>query len=399
MPDSSASIAGEDRRLRRRGFLLVCSIFLLDGLLRTSYLHFGARATGSVRPFADTLVSELSSSVAMVIVFFGVVVYASRRWPLRGRHLVRHFPAHLGALVVYSVAKTLLMWLMRAAAWPILGLGIYDYGNLVYRFPMEFSSDVFGYAVLVAVVHAWDAWKALRDRALREARLEASLSEARLQALQGQLQPHFLFNTLNVISSVMYADPEQADRLVSRLSDLLRSSLSAPQRPEIALEEELHVLDEYVEIMRARFGDRLAVRMHVDPRAREARVPAFLLQPLVENSIQHGVARHAGAGVVDVQIDRDGSHLVVRVTDNGPGIAGDPEAAFGRGVGLANTRERLRHLHGSAASLELANRAPGGLCATVRLPYLRVATADSRARPAATGQRAATAGAATSTHG
>jgi signal transduction histidine kinase len=351
--------------------LLLALFFMADGLLRTGYFHFGARARGLDLPLADSLISELTGSFAAAVVFFLVVVPACRRWPLRGPERLRHLGVHAVALVAFSVIKTLLMWGTRSALFPLAGLGAYDYGTLSYRFTMEFSNDVLVYAIFAAGVHAWDAWRASRDRELREARLEASLAAARLQALQAQLQPHFLFNTMNVISSVMYTDPEQADRLMSRLSDLLRTSLAAPQRPEISIEEELSVLDEYVEIMRARFGDRLLVATAVEPAACGARVPVFLLQPLVENAIQHGVAKRAGVGHVEVHAAREGSDFVIRVLDDGPGIpsGGVPS----EGVGLSNTRERLCHLYGAGASVNVRNREGRGAVSEVRLPFAQAA--------------------------
>jgi signal transduction histidine kinase len=370
MKMSADKTRSEESGLRRRALLLCALIFLVDGLFRTGYFHFGARARGSDLPFLDSFISELTGSLAGAIVFFAIVIPAARRWPLRGSWWPRHLIAHAGALVVFSVAKTLIMWGSRIVLFPLAGLGFYDYGDMLYRFPMEFSNDVFFYALLLSVVHVWDAWRALRDRELREARLEANLTQARLQALQGQLQPHFLFNTLNVISSVMYDDPERADRLISRLSDLLRTSLGVPDRPEIALEEELHILGEYVEIMRARYGERLVVTTHVDAAARESKVPVFLLQPLVENAIEHGLAKRAGEGRIEVRAVREGDALVLRVIDSGPGIDGDPAAVFGKGVGLTNTRERLRHLYGAAAELRLAQPPGGGLTVEVALPFV-----------------------------
>jgi two-component system, LytTR family, sensor kinase len=368
MTESPNPEAAAERRLRRRGIALVGLFFVVDGLLRTGYFHFGARARGLGLPFLDSLISELTGSLAAAVVFFLVALPAARRWPLRGPRLARHLAAHAIGLLVFSTTKTLLMWGTRSVLFPIAGLGAYEYGAMSYRFTMEFSNDVVVYALFVAGVHAWDAWRATRDRELREARLQASLTTARLQALQAQLQPHFLFNTMNVISSVMYTDPEQADRLMSRLSDLLRTSLAAPQRPEVPIEEELRVLDEYVEIMRARFGDRLTVTTVVQPSARGARVPVFLLQPLVENAIHHGIAKRSGAGCIEVRAERDGESLVIRVLDDGPGLASGLVASTG--IGLANTRERLRHLHGAAASLEVCNRATGGAESVVRLPFV-----------------------------
>ncbi len=373
-------------RIARRAVAFVILFFLIDGVLRTAYFHLGARATGSSRPFLDSLLSELTGSTATLFVFFLILLPACRRWPLRGPTWPRHLGFHVVALLLYSITKTLLMWGLRLPLWPLFGLGNYDYGQLSFRFPMEFANDVLSYAILAAAVHAWSLWRSAQNRVLREARLEARLQEARLQALQGQLQPHFLFNTLNVISSVMYSDAEQADRLISRLSDLLRSSLASPGRSEVTIEEELHLLSEYVEIMRARFGDRLVVTTRLAPTARAALVPVFLLQPLVENAIHHGVARRADAGSIDITVSRERDTLTIQVVDDGPGVPGDTESLIGQGVGLRNTRERLHHLHGESASLELANGATRGAVTTVRMPFRRApepTAADSIPEPLA----------------
>jgi signal transduction histidine kinase len=359
----------DDVRLRRRAIGVVVAYFLLDGIMRSGYFHFGARAEGLAPPFADALFSELTGSLATVIVFFLFVVPTSRRFPLRGEGWPSRLVPHLVALVAFSLTKTGLMWVQRTLLWPVVGLGRYDYGDLEYRFPMEAANDVTGYVLLTVGVHIWDAWLERRARELRRARLEARMSEARLAALQGQLQPHFLFNTLNVISAVLYEDARRADELITRLSDLLRSSLDAPARPEVALEEELGILGQYVELMEARFGDRLSVNVDVEADARGATVPVFLLQPLVENAIQYAVAPSAARGEVRVAVSRHDSTLRIDVDDDGPGIPGDPDLVVGQGVGLGNLRDRLAHLHGDRARLSLENRAQGGLRVRVHLPW------------------------------
>lgn len=358
-----------EARIRRLTVLGIVAFFAVDGLLRTGYFHFGARAQDSTKPFADALISEMTGSFATLFVFFGVVLPVSRRWPVRGERWLRNLGVHALALLVFSGVKTTLMWGLRAVLFPAAGLGAYDYGDLAYRYPMELSNDVIGYLFLAIAVHAFDAWSRLRERELREARLEARLGEARLQALQGQLRPHFLFNTLNAVSSVMYRDPERADRLLARLSDLLRWSLSAPQRPEVPVEEEVQALEQYLEIMRARFEGLLQVDVRVDDEAREAAVPLFVLQPLVENALTHGAGERATPGRVEVRVERRGGRLRLTVADDGPGLSGDPAAALTRGVGLSNTRERLDHLYGDGASLRLENRPSGGLRAVVELPF------------------------------
>lgn len=361
--------AAETNPLRPLLAVVVAGVFLVDGLLRTAYFYLGGLAEGGRPPLRAPFINEMTGSAAVIVVFFLFVLPASRRFPLFGRGWVRRLPPHLLAFLAFSALKTLLQWGLRTLLRPLLGLGPYDYGDMGVRFFMEGANDVVLYVLLIGAVQLWDAWQARHERQLREARLEAALNEARIQALQGQLQPHFLFNTLNAISSVMYADPAQADRLISRLSDLLRSSLAAPQRPEVGLEEELEILGRYVELMSARFGDRLTVDVSVDPGARGAVVPVFLLQPLVENAIQHGVASRSGPGRVEVAVERVGDTLHLTIADDGPGVEGDPSRAVGKGVGLRNTRDRLAHLYGDAAGLTLNNGEPGGLRVLVRLPF------------------------------
>jgi LytS/YehU family sensor histidine kinase len=177
-----------------------------------------------------------------------------------------------------------------------------------------------------------------------------------------QLQPHFLFNTLNTIAELVHEDPEAADRMITGLADLLRRSLALGGGQEIPLESELELLQTYLGIQKARFGDRLDVRVSVADDARAARVPMLLLQPIVENAIKHGLAAR-----LDLQVRVDGNQIVLEVIDQGTGAADD--ALRGRaGIGLGNTRERLTAIYGSAASLDLVNVPGAGAKVTVRLP-------------------------------
>lgn len=363
-----------DSRLAGWAVAMVVAFFLLDGVLRAGYFYFGARAVGDVPPPLDPVLSEITGSVATLAVFFLVVVPLATRYPLLPGVWKRHAPVYVIGFVAFSVIKTLLMWIQRALLWPLAGLGSYDYGVLSYRFAMEAANDALGYGLLVAAVHFFQAYRRRQDRRLREAHLETRLQEARLEALQGRLQPHFLFNTLNTISSVMYADPDLADRLLVRLSDLLRSSLDAPNRPEVSIEEELELLARYVDLMQARFGDRLSVHVRLDSSAHNAAVPVFLLQPLVENAIRHGVMSRSGPGRVEVEVTAPDGQLRLRVRDDGPG----PPSGMTYGVGLESTRDRLRLLHGDAASLTLHAPDGGGTVAEVRLP-LRAAGTSPRA--------------------
>jgi two-component sensor histidine kinase len=205
------------------------------------------------------------------------------------------------------------------------------------------------------------------------ARLEAQLAEARLSALRAQLDPHFLFNTLNAVSSLVGSDPRGVRRMIARLSALLRHSLEESAEPEVELDRELQVLAQYVEIMEIRFEGRLHVETNVDSDVRDALVPNLILQPLVENAIKHGVSKlpNAVAGHVTVTARREGELVHIRVRDNGPALT-DPSVLSGEGgVGLRNTRARLEQLYGPehTLSLEAAPKGEGGVVASLTLPY------------------------------
>jgi LytS/YehU family sensor histidine kinase len=218
---------------------------------------------------------------------------------------------------------------------------------------------------MFGVSHALDYYGKYRERELRAAQLESGLTRAHLQLLKSQLHPHFLFNTLNAISSLIHTDVESADRVIARLGDLLRLALDDFGAQEAPLARELEVVRSYLEIEQARLGPRLKVRVHADPDVGEALTPTFLLQPLVENAIRHGVAPRAGPGRVDVRAWREHDRLCLEVRDDGPGISPEP----GRGVGLSNTRARLQHLYGVEQRLDVRNDPCGGCVATVTMPF------------------------------
>jgi two-component system LytT family sensor kinase len=200
--------------------------------------------------------------------------------------------------------------------------------------------------------------------------LQARLAEARLDALRRQLDPHFLFNTLNAISSLVERDPRGVRRMVARLAELLRASLDRADRPEITLHDELALLERYLDIMRVRLGDRLEVSMDVDERVLDALVPTLLLQPLVENAIRHGVEQRSDGGRIWIEGRETAGTLTLRVRDNGPNGA---DAGTEVGVGLGNTRARLEQLYGTAHRFALMAAAGGGTVAEVRLPLRRQA--------------------------
>lgn len=304
--------------------------------------------------------------------FTPAILAAARRWPLeagvRRAGVARHLgvmalvaPLQIGAsyLVHFTVGGALgMVPAAEAAHWPaIVGPGV-TWGT--------FAGFLY-YWVIAAV------YLAVRYRA-RVARLEEQLARARLDALRAQLQPHFLFNTLNSISVLTATDPARANRMLLDLSELLRASLEGAAGAadhEVTLERELALLERYVAIQRVRFGERLAVRLEVEPAARAVLVPALLLQPLVENAILHGVdASASGVSVVVRAAIRDG-RLDLAIEDSGPGVGaggGGGSGGGAEGLGLANTRGRLEQLYGAATGLELRPREGGGTVVAITLP-------------------------------
>jgi len=237
-------------------------------------------------------------------------------------------------------------------------------------------------AVIVALMaYALEHEYASRARRQREARLRDEASRAQLQVLRMQLDPHFLFNSLNAISALVEDDPAAAQRMIYQLGGFLRQTLEHAEQAEVPMRVETSLLEAYIEIERARFGDRLRVDIDVAPELADALVPMLVLQPLVENSVRHGIQPSLEGGTVRIHARSDAGRLRVDVTDDGIGVPSASAPADARGLGLRNTAERLRRSYGGAASLEVVPGSGGGTRATVVLP-LRYAVRDEASVPA-----------------
>jgi signal transduction histidine kinase len=223
------------------------------------------------------------------------------------------------------------------------------------------------YWALVGCQHALDYYRERRQRDVDAAQLQTRLVEAQLLALQHQLHPHFLFNTLHAISALVHRSPDKADAMIERLSDLLRVTLDQVGVQEVTLAEELEYLRAYLDLQQVHFGERLEIVYRIDAYALGALVPNLILQPLVENAVRHGLEPQAAQGRLEIEAVVDGDRLRLRIADNGRGLPAGPGAAHG--VGLANSRARLVHLYGSAASLQLLPNPGGGVEVMVHVPY------------------------------
>jgi hypothetical protein len=378
-PHDFAAAQGPDHvELPSRGLVWRAAfvLFTITGFLRFTYVYFDDVARRETGTLASRLIEESTGTYAAMILFIAIIPFVWK-YPLDRPGWRKRIPVHVAVVVAVSIAHTTLLLVSRSVIFPLVGLGAYDYGYMPARYVMEFGNDVVGYAVWIVVITTYRHFQTARQREIRTAQLERGLAQAELRSLRLQLQPHFLFNALNTISSTMYDDPRSADRMIGQLSELLRLSLRTSHTQEVPLRDELEVLGGYVGIMRARFGDALRVRVQAPAEVQGALVPSLLFQPLVENAIRHGNASLTGQGTIDVRVTRSEETLGIDVADDGPGVQDDTDI-FGKGVGLSATRERLRLLYGERHRFVVGNRA-GGFAVTITLPLRGITAASSGA--------------------
>jgi LytS/YehU family sensor histidine kinase len=227
------------------------------------------------------------------------------------------------------------------------------------------------YASMVAVIAAVQHYQTLRERELRESELRRQMAEYELQVLRLQLHPHFLFNTLNGIATLMLRDVPTAREMLIRLGELLRIALQRSRDDEVTLRDELEFVQAYLDLEQMRFGERLRVRQEIDPEALDVRVPSMLFQPLVENAIQHGILQLRAGGTLGLLVERWNGTLRIRIVNDGPPLATDRTPAGGSGIGLGNTRARLWRLYGDAYRLQIVRRPEGGAEVRLEVPLRR----------------------------
>jgi signal transduction histidine kinase len=311
--------------------------------------------------WSRTLAPALADAYIWALLAPGIY-WLAMRVPVGRRRLAAALGVHAAASVILAVFKvTVWMLLAQATVW----LPDAPFTALLLG---QFHAAVFAYWVILGPCLALRYYRQLREREVRTAQLENQLSQAQLETLKIQLQPHFLFNTLHAIASLTEEDPPAATRMLAQLSDLLRCSLRHIGTHEVALAEELELVRLYAGIQVTRFEERLVFEYQIEPDTHSALVPSLLLQPLVENAIRYGITPRREGGRVTIGARREGGHLRLWVADDGPGLSPDRSAA-GSGVGLENTRARLAHLYGRDQSLELLSRETGGLEVLLSLPF------------------------------
>ena len=352
---------------RIRAALLSLAGWTIPGLLAGAAAVLVVPLSPEVRAYIGRFATAFIVSWWIWAGITPVVRAAMRRVPLERpwiRPLAMHASFALASALLFSLWFTWVLWLSRPPTLPpeayVVGFRRFVLGHTVAGFAI--------YATIVAVSTTIDERAARRRRELDTARLQADLAQAQLRALQMQLQPHFLFNTLHGIAMLTDSDPAAAETMAVKLAELLRTTLRLQNVPEVALRTELELLRVYLEIEEVRFGDRLVVELTVPENLLEVSVPSFLLQPIVENAVRHGVAPRVETGHIHVSASREGDSLVLTVEDDGPGFGADPFAIAG--VGLSATRDRLALRYGVAGSICCTGRHSSacGARVAIRIP-------------------------------
>ncbi len=284
-----------------------------------------------------------------------------------GKRLATHIVLAFVFSAVHLFVFSLFVYVMREYAGLPIATTVESFWA-VYTSTMasKLYLAVLTYLMIAFVSYAIGYYRRFREKEHRLSQAEARLSETRLQALRGQLQPHFLFNALNAITALVHTDPEAADRMINRLSDLLRMSLERENEQFCTLARELEFIERYLAIQKMRFADKLQIKLDVPAEALDAQVPSLILQPLVENAVKHGIAAKTKPGLVYIGARQINGNLEVSIADDGPGLA--PDWQNGNGRGLQNTRERLAALYGESGNMQVENGVSGGVTITMKLP-------------------------------
>jgi two-component system LytT family sensor kinase len=351
---------------------LIAGAWTLIGLVFSLQWYFAAFRSEQPVPWSRALYVQMSWGYLWALAT-PVVLWLVHRFPVEKHNWQRNAVIHL-------LSSTLLIFIAGISGHIINYL---NYGRALgkqymfensLRFAVSNYTEGMGvYLLLMFLSYAYSYYQRYRQGELRASQLEAQLSQAQLQALKMQLHPHFLFNTLHSISSLLHKDTDAARKMITRLGDFLRLTLENSGTQEVTLKEEMEFLRCYLEIERIRFQDRLTTRVNVDPDALDTQVPNLILQPIVENAIKYAVAPRSTPGEIEIRAKQEDGFLRIQVRDNGPGLPMNRsvDSLFKKGLGLMNTQTRLDRLYGAEHRFEIANDPRGGLSVTLEIPSIR----------------------------
>ena len=365
------NLSGKARAPKWRGALLYLAAWTVIALV-FSTISFAASLSEGNRGFGFVSAAEFNLVLFYWWAVLSVVIFwFSRRFPIEVRplktgNLLLHIPAVILLAAGHQIIHLTTLWLVLPRLrklFPTIAACFRSY------FGFGFYVDLIIATLIVIGVHAVLYYQRFRASQLEEASLRAQLAQAQLRALKMQLHPHFLFNTLHSISSLVLEDPPKANSMIARLGDFLRLTLDHSDQQLVTLKEETEFVRCYLEIEQVRFGDRLSVEFKIDPSLLSAEVPHLILQPVVENAVQHAIAPHASPGRIEIAVNRRDDALRLEVKDTGPGMGTTSNSSEGHGVGLSNVRARLERLYGANFSLEMTNGTSRGLTVTIKIPF------------------------------
>jgi two-component system LytT family sensor kinase len=354
-------------RKRWRQVAAILGPWTLFGLYSGAETHY--RASFGKMPYSWGEAVLLEGTYCYLwALFTPLITMLARRYRIERNGLARSLSVHLVAGAAFS--------LLTKTAWDLAFERSGPRAIVPFAWPKYFLSMSAGftegltlYWLIILFVYSIDYYRKYQAGVVQASQLQTQLVQAQLQALKMQLHPHFLFNTLHSISALVHEDPEAADRMIARLSELLRLSLDSGRVQQVPLCQELRFLDLYLAIEKMRFEERLEVFFEIEPGTPEAMVPNMILQPLVENSIRHGISSRREQGKIWISAAREGDHLVLKVTDNGTGLSSHGVTTKKQGIGLGATRGRLERLYGYSQSLILRDLREGGVEALITIPF------------------------------
>ncbi len=348
------------------GWTLFGVFFALQNYVNAAYV-------GQPLFFPGALVSWLICGYAWALLT-PAVIYLAQKFPLKRENIKQNLTLHLVAAFVAAFLHLSIFILVQHLFFSDPQKPFSFWQAFQRLSVVEFHVDLLTYWILIGIWHLREINRRYLEReresarlALRSSQIETKLAQAQLDALKMQLHPHFLFNTLNSISVLMRDDVKTADKMLVRLSELLRVALKSESAQEVSLKDELEFLHGYLEIEQTRFEDRLTVDFEIENETLDAQIPNLILQPLVENAIRHGIAPLAEAGKILIESRRENGFIYLSVSDNGAGLR--ESVKIQNGIGLKNTQERLEKLYGERQTFEIVSGKYGGLAVKIRIPY------------------------------
>ncbi len=366
-------------RGRWRRLAIIWGIWTFIGIVFTLQMYFTSYRSERPAPLSDSLYLQMVWAYLWALAT-PLVLWAATKLPLERHSWIRNSLRHVLISIVLSGIITALGHVMVWLYFNLPQGRTFSFERLGRFVLANFSEGIGIYMLIALTSYAFNYYRRYHEGRVRTLQLEAQLSKAQLEALKMQLHPHFLFNTLHSISALLTQDTEAARRMISRLGDFLRLTLENSGSEEVTLQQEMEFLTTYLAIERIRFQDRLLTNIDVAEDTLTAKVPNLILQPIVENAIRHGIASRSTPGLIEIEAKHINGLVRIQVRDNGPGLSEHriSENLFNRGLGLANTGQRLERLYGSRHLFDLRNNPNGGFVVTMEIPFHHDVSANGK---------------------